>query len=73
MSEFGVASAAITYPPLTGAPSTRRPIQISPAIRRAIVGLLIWATASLLLGGLGSLLHHHVAVTKVDSALCTRQ
>jgi hypothetical protein len=67
------SAADITYPPFGGAPSTRRTIQISPAIRCAVVGLLIWATASSLLGGIGSLLHHHVALTKVDSALCKRQ
>jgi hypothetical protein len=72
VNEFGIASAAIPYP-VTGAPSTRRPIQISSAIRRAVIGRLILATASLLLGRIGSLLHHHVAVTKVDSALCKRQ
>ena len=72
MNDFGIAPAAITYP-VNGAPSTRRPTQISFAIRRAVVGPLILAAASLLLGGIWSLLHHHVAVTKVDSALCKRQ
>jgi hypothetical protein len=66
-----ISAADITYAPFAGAPSTRRPIRISPAIRRAIVGLFIWTVASLLLGGIGGLLHHDVAVMQ-DSGLCKR-
>jgi hypothetical protein len=67
-----VLTADITYPPFAGAPSTHRPIHISPATRRAVVGLFIWMVASLLLGGIGSLLHHNVVVTQTDSGLCKR-
>jgi hypothetical protein len=60
------------YPPFGGAAPTRRPIQISPPIRRVAQALVIWAAACLLLGGVGTLLHHNVSVTEADSALCKR-
>jgi hypothetical protein len=68
----GIFSATdITYPPYPGAPSPRRGIQISPALRRAVVGLFIWGIACLILSG-GTFLHHNAAVTQADSGLCKR-
>lgn len=73
VNDLGIASAAdITYPPFVGTPPRHRPIQISPSIRRTVKVLLIWAAASLLLGGIGSVLHHNVVVTQTDSGLCKR-
>lgn len=58
------------FPPIGGEVPARRPIAISPSMRRAVVALILWAAASLLIGGIT--LHHHATVTQPDTGLCKR-
>jgi len=58
------------FPPIAGESHARRPIAISPSMRRAVVALILWAAAALLIGG--ATLHQRVVVTQADTGMCTR-
>ncbi len=66
----GVDISLDQFPSFSGGAPARRAIAISPSMRRAAVALILWAAASLLIGGIT--LHHHAAVTQADMGLCKR-
>ncbi len=60
------------FPPVSGEAETHRPVRIPPPIARVGRLLIVLAASALLMGGIGSLLHHNVPATQTDSGLCKR-
>lgn len=70
--ESAVAIGIDHFPPGSGEAAPHRPIRFPPPIARAAPLLIILAASALLMGGIGSLLPHHVPATQTDSGLCKR-
>ena len=70
--ESAVAIGIDHFPPVSGEAAVHRPIRIPPPIARVVRFLVILTAFALLMGGISSLLPHHVPVTQTDSGLCKR-